>query len=246
MNALFRNDNSRHVRLPLEPKSVQFANRDNHEILFRRISTWLINNRLIQTNIVDTGAWIGDNAIPWAMNTSGLVYAIDPSPDNCRFIREVAALNNLSNVRVIEAALSNTVEPLSTNSNLDHCDFQVGSEGATKLVATTLDLLSLRDVGYVHLDVEGMEFKVIQGMTTLLETDHPIIAFEQHLTTDAVSDLAAYLRDKKYMVFMINEVLPGCRPDCRNFLAFPDTQEYETIVQYLRSYFNDPQLFTRF
>jgi hypothetical protein len=53
-----------------------FKKRDNHEVMFRRINTYLIKNKIIKNNIIDLGAWIGDNSIPWAKNIDGTVYAI--------------------------------------------------------------------------------------------------------------------------------------------------------------------------
>lgn len=248
MKVCFRNDNHISLELPEEQKSYTFATRDSHEVLFRRISTWLINNKFVQRNIIDLGAWIGDNSIPWAKNISGIVYAIDPSDKNCEFIKRVCKLNSIENVAVFQTAISDKREVLSTNQNLDHCSFL--SKGNTLVHAVSLDELhaegKIVDVDYIHLDVEGMEFKVANGMASILNTYHPIVAFEQHLTTDDIPAIVEFFKQNNYMVFLINEELPGCRPDCRNFLAFPDTEKYNDVVKYLRSYFGDLGIFTRF
>lgn len=248
MNCIFRNDNHTNICLPIHPKSGVFANRDNHEVLFRRISMWLINNNFITKNIIDLGAWIGDNSIPWAKNIPGTVYAIDPSPQNCEFIRIVCDLNDVSNVKVFQTAISDREETLSTRESIDHCSFL--NKGDTQIQATSLDVLfqkgEITDVDFVHLDVEGMEFKVVNGMINIIDTYHPIIAFEQHLEIDNILEIITLLKNRNYIVFMINEVLPGCRPDCRNFLALPDSDEFEKVIKYLTSYFGTPTLFTRF
>jgi FkbM family methyltransferase len=247
MISLFRNDNHVEIVLPVHEKSHIFAARDNHEVLFRRISTWLINNKFIKTNIIDLGAWIGDNTIPWAKNISGTVYGIDPSENNCNFIKKVCDLNNISNVTVFQTAVSDIDEFLSTSENIDHCSFVNG--GSTMIAATSLDNLhsqgKIKDIGYVHLDVEGMEFKVVQGMTEIIRLYQPIIAFEQHLQIDNILEIIYFLKSQKYIVFMINEILPGCREDCRNFLAFPSNETFENVVKYLQSYFG-AGIFTRF
>lgn len=63
-NVIFTNDD--HVRILLLNHcfSETFKKRDNHEVLFRRINTFLIKNKIIKNNIIDLGAWIGDNSIP--------------------------------------------------------------------------------------------------------------------------------------------------------------------------------------
>lgn len=248
MICTFQNDNYVSIQLPDHPKSHTFATRDHHEVLFRRISMWLINTKCICKNIIDLGAWIGDNTIPWAKNTSGIVYGIDPSYDNCSFIQSVCNLNNISNVTIFQTAISDKDEQLSTNGNIDHCSFL--DSGQTIVSATSLDSLfrngKIIDIDYVHLDVEGMEYKVLQGMSTIIHTYKPIIAFEQHLNIDNITEICGYLKSKNYIVCMINEILPGCREDCRNFIAFPQSEKFESVIKYLRSYFGNSNIFTRF
>lgn len=248
MQCLFRNDNHVTLDLPHDHRSYTFVNRDNHEVLFRRISTWLINNKFIKRNIIDLGAWIGDNSIPWAKNILGIVYAIDPSDKNCDFITRVCALNNITNVVTIQTAVSDRKEVLCTHQSLDHCSFLL--HGDTKVEAVSLDDLyaegKIVDVDYVHLDVEGMEFKVANGMVNIINAYHPIVAFEQHLTTDNIGEIVNFFKEKNYIVLLIEEELPGCRTDCRNFIAFPNNEKFEMVIRYLRSYFGKVDIFTRF
>jgi FkbM family methyltransferase len=235
-----------------------FGSRNEHEVMFRRISTYLINEGHIRGNIVDLGAWIGDNAVPWAKNIDpksllmppsavgaegALVYAIDPSPDNCQFIRDLASLNNIQNIRVIEKAISDKREVLCTNDHLTHCSFVSDEDSLTvrnQVNAWSLDDLyaagEIADVAYIHLDVEGMENRVVAGATKLINTYKPIIAFEQHLEQDPFIELSAHIAEKGYTVYLINEVLPGCRPDCRNFIAFPSDRFDDAFVEAINTH----------
>jgi FkbM family methyltransferase len=248
MQCLFRNDNDVIINLPDHYRTNTFIDRDNHEVLFRRISTWLINNKFIKRNIIDLGAWIGDNSIPWAKNISGTVYAIDPSDKNCDFINQVCTLNNITNVVTYQTAISDKKEVLCTHQSLDHCSFLL--HGDTKVEAVSLDDLyaegKIVDVDYVHLDVEGMEFKVASGMVNIIDAYHPIVAFEQHLLIDNIGEIVNFFKQRNYMVFLIDEELPECRTDCRNFIAFPNTEKFEMVIDHLRSYFGKVDIFTRF
>lgn len=248
MKAIFKNDNNVEIILPEHEKSAEFSNRDNHEVLFRRICTWLINSKLIDGNIIDLGAWMGDNAIPWAKNISNTVYAIDPSPNNCDFIRIVCELNNIGNISIIQTAISDKIEVLTTYENIDHCSFL--NEGDTKVFAVTLNELHsqdlIKDVGFVHLDVEDMEFKVLNGMTTIIDKYHPIITYEQHIYKNTISEIADFLKARNYNVYLINETLPNCNPDCRNFISFPNESKYKTVIKDMSKYFNLNGLFTQF
>ena len=228
-SVIFTNDDSINISLLNHPFSDYLKVRDKHEVLFRRINTFLIKNKIIKNNIIDLGAWIGDNSIPWAKNIDGFVYAIDPSHDNCKFINETCDLNNISNVKTIQYAISNVNELLTTNDNINHCSFVYGNPGLNgnvKTNAVSLDYLyetkAIENIGYIHLDVEGMEYKILQGSSTLIDNCRPIISFEQHLEIDDYGIILSYLKNKNYTIFLIDEILPVCRHDCRNSFAFPN------------------------
>jgi FkbM family methyltransferase len=260
--AHFSNDNGVAVQYHMNHRFAGlFGSRNEHEVMFRRISTYLINQGHIRGNIVDLGAWIGDNALPWSksllmaqnatserhdtknIGPNSVVYAIDPSPDNCQFIRDLASLNNIQNIRVIEKAISDKREVLCTNDHLTHCSFVSDEDSLTvrnQVNAWSLDDLyvagEIADVAYIHLDVEGMENRVVAGATKLINTYKPIIAFEQHLEQDPFIELSAHIAEKGYVVYLINEILPGCRADCRNFIAFPSDRFDDVFVEAINAH----------
>lgn len=230
----FLNDNNVEINVPDHSYQSGFLPRGNHEEMFRKISTLFINQKIVKKNIIDLGCWIGDNAIPWAKNTSATIYAIDPSPENCAFVELLKKANNVNNVTVIQKAISDSTKIISTNDDLHHSTFSSNDNGVNKLLARSLDDLLkesiIKDVDYIHLDVEGMESLVIKGSTKLINDCRPYIAFEQHLYTDDYKGLSEYLKNLNYSVYLINEILPGCRPDCRNFLALPNEKSPLEIV----------------
>lgn len=237
-SVIFTNDNSVIISLLHHPFSNVLQTRNNHEVIFRRINTFLIKTKYIKNNIVDLGAWIGDNSIPWAKNNNGIVYAIDPSPDNIDFINKTCQLNNIKNVKTLQLAISNKNEILSTNENINHCSFvynNPGINGNVKVNAVSLDYLfnikKIENIGYIHLDVEGMEYKILEGSSKLIDECRPIISFEQHLEIDDYNVILVYLQDKKYTIYLVDEELPGCRPDCRNSFAFPNEIFNETLIK---------------
>jgi FkbM family methyltransferase len=221
--AIFTNDNDTRIDLLDHEFSHVFSNRNNHEIFFRKIHSYLIKNKIIDGNIIDLGAWIGDNSLPWAKQIDHIVYAIDPSPKNINYIEEMSKYNNISNINTIQKPISDKLELVATNDNIDHCTFVDG--GGTQLNAVSLDYLynnnEIDNISFIHLDVEGFEFKVIKGSSKIIDTFNPIITFEQHLGVDNYLDASTYLSKRGYSVYLINEILPGCNVDCRNLIAFP-------------------------
>ena len=94
----------------------------------------------------------------------------------------------------------------------------------------------IKNIGYIHLDVEGMDYKVLVGASNIIDKDRPIITFEQHLEIDDYSLILNFLNKKKYTVFLIDEILPGCRPDCRNSIAFPNEIYSENLINNINHY----------
>lgn len=238
----FKNDDNVSLMLVDHPFSVGFAGREDCEKIFRMINTFLIKNQIIKNNIIDLGAWIGDNSIPWAKNINGIVYAIDPSHENCSYINDMCELNQIKNVKVIQSAISNKNEILTTNDNVNHCSFvygYCGDNGQNKVSAVSLDYLHelkvIENIDYIHLDVEGMEYRVVQGAETIINSYRPIVSFEQHITIDNYDIILSYFKNKNYRVFLVDEIMPGCWPDCRNSFAFPIEIYTDELIEQLNT-----------
>jgi hypothetical protein len=115
---------------------------------------------------------------------------------------------------------------VSYNGNLDHASFFAGTSEKGALRTSTLDDVVGADgadsIGLVHVDVEGFEFAVLRGAEGILRASNPLVLFEGHLRDhQQIVDTCAYLEEFGYSTFMLNEVLPGCDLDCRNFLSVP-------------------------
>lgn len=151
-------------------------------------------------------------------------------------------MNDIKNIKVIQTAVSNKNEMLTTNNDLFHCTFMSNNEkittGINSCKAVSLDYLhetnEIDNIDFIHLDVESMEFSVIMGANCLIDKFRPIIAFEQHLDIDNYIESSKHITDKNFIVYVINEVLPGCRPDCRNFIAFPKELLCDNLIENLK------------
>ena len=220
-----------------------FEKRDNAEVLFRLLIDYLYKNNILDKtqNIIDLGAWIGDNTIPWALKNDGIIYAIDPSHENINYINELSFLNCVSNVKTIQTCVSNQIETVYTDGDLKHTEFNIDS-GNIQLQTTTLDQLLhqniIKDINFIHLDVEGFELKVLEGSINLIKKYNPIICWEGHLTTDNIQGIHNFFTNNSYNTYMINEFFPHCLPDCRNFISIPNKHDLIDIEQ-INSYFND-------
>ena len=243
----FINDGYVKIKIPSDHKhSNTFIARVNKESLFRQIHTYLIRSNIIDStkNVIDLGAWIGDNVMPWSKLFTGKIYAIDPSSENCEFIQIMKEMNSSDNIKILQTAISESNRVLHTHTDLHHTSFVYGNtteEGSTKVESTSLDSLYenriIEDIGYIHLDVEGMEFNVVNGSKSLIDMYRPVVSYEVHLQTDIhVNDLKKHFLSLDYKLFLINEILFGCHSDCRNILAIPSEK---INVDFIKKYSGD-------
>lgn len=222
----------------------EFQSRRKSEAKFRELCMRLILPHLNPLQwILDVGCWKGDNTIPWAALGYN-VLAVDPSHNNCEFIKRTAKLNNVHrNVMVVETGLGNKQEELTFKGGVDHLSFHVQSSGSGE----KLKLQRLQDLavvahnhmyfGFLHLDVEGFELHVLEGATEVIERDSPWIVFETHFLEEEkrVIDIFILLSGYGYTFFMIPECC-GASRECRNILAVPkhipfDLAPFQDILQ---------------
>ena len=227
----------------------EFQYRPSKEPSLRALVTAIYRAGIANTTkgILDCGAWIGDNAVPWALQYTGAqVYAIDPSEKNCEYIRELGRINNCNNLVTLCMALSDKAETLRTPNGIDHCSFvyhevekkDVTGATFTEAVATTIDQLraegTIGSLGLLHLDVEGMEHRVVLGADRVITEDRPIVFYEVHLDLDAhIPLIESYFAEKGYTVYVLDQVLQFCRTDCRNCIAVPNELlgAFETVKE---------------
>ena len=212
----------------LVKRNINYMTRPFAEVLFRKTifefyKSGYINNTF---SIIDIGSWISDNSIVWSqyLSESGKVIAIDPSYDNIAYGQELAKLNQIKNIKFVQAVCADKSGiKLDFEGTIDHASFKITTK-ENHMLSTTIDEIIDEDgssVGLFHVDVEGFELSVLKGAASLINRDLPVISFEQHISRENVNEITSFLREFDYRVFMVNEVLPGCTLDCRNFLALP-------------------------
>jgi FkbM family methyltransferase len=119
----------------------------------------------------------------------GHVYAFEPLPENVYQVRANIALNNFSNVDVIEAAVAERPGTESFGRGGDHAtghltDIAGGPCGNVVVKAVSLDdqvfAQNARPPDFIKIDVEGAESRVLAGAKRVLETHRPILLVALH------------------------------------------------------------------
>ena len=214
-------------------KTYDFNKRTEAEALLREVVHTLYASGTLSADksIIDIGAWIGDNSLVWSrlLNPeTARVYAIDPSAANIAFGQEVAALNGIDNISWHAAACSDQDgRKLYYEGAIAHTRFNEDGIGKLSPVeTTTLDTIvgagNWGSIGLIHIDVEGMEKKVLAGARNILRDSRPIVVYEQHICEEDPLAVFDPLKSDDYRLYWINEVLLESSLDCRNFVAVPN------------------------
>jgi len=181
--------------------------------------------------VIDIGAHQGTHtkAFSEMVGPAGFVYSFEPQRLMYLNMCATLALNSIENVCAVNLAIGD----ISGSVRIAEFDYhrrghfsgmRISSENTGELI----DLLPLdqwleskerRDVGFLKVDVEGMEIKVLQGCLNAIKTHQPIIYHEFHADdTEHGSALRDFHRMNGYEVF--RHAPYGFNPN--NFFAHED------------------------
>jgi len=138
------------------------------------------------TVVFDVGAQAGFYTLLASVlvGAQGRVFAFEPVPSNLAYLRRHMELNGVSNVSVIDAAVTDrpgwTQFELGPSASMGH----LSPHGAIRVRTVCLDdLVRSKEIpvpGHVKIDVEGSELLVLRGAQSLLAAFHPTL----YLATD--------------------------------------------------------------
>ena len=80
-----------------------------------------------------------------------------------------------------------------------------------------------------------LNFHAIQGAEKIINSYRPVVSFEQHITIDNYNIILSYFKNKNYRVFLVDEIMPGCWPDCRNSFAFPMELYTDELIEQINT-----------
>ena len=148
------------------------------------------------------------------------VHCFEPLAECCRYIQD----HHAANITVHNAALADRTGELElhvpiiggravyTRASLDRPE---GRYESRRVEVRTLDSYELTDVGFIKIDVEGLEAAVLRGAQRLLETCHPTMLVEidraRH-TQSSFLGVHAFLQERGYTAHICDAgKLVACR-----------------------------------
>jgi FkbM family methyltransferase len=118
------------------------------------------------------------------VGSAGRVFAFEPAPNNIANIKKHLAMNHLTNVTLVEAAVSNfdgissfDCSPAAVSGRL--CP---GGPLAVRTISLDheVDCGNLPEPDYIKIDAEGAELLILEGARNLLLRCHPTLSVETH------------------------------------------------------------------
>lgn len=135
--------------------------------------------------VVDVGANLGYYSLLASrlVGPSGRVIALEPNSENCRLLLSSLRLNGSTNVELLPVAADGTTgwayysTHVGSNGGLIEAGDLLAHPGVVVPTFRLDELVSGR-VGFLKMDVEGAEGRVMRGATGIIERDRPIVTTE--------------------------------------------------------------------
>jgi len=134
----------------------------------------------------DLGAHVGYFSLLAAalVKGSGRVISFEPNPENIRYLERHVSMNDYSNVKIVEAAISDVNGVARFNSEKESSKCNLSTDGDIQVVTRTIDALvetgEIPPPDYMKIDVEGSEFKALNGAHGTLEKYRPTMFVSTH------------------------------------------------------------------
>jgi FkbM family methyltransferase len=182
--------------------------------------------------VVDIGAGTGTEAVPIAglVGPEGRVIAVEAHPDTARVLRRAVEVNGLSNVEVVEIAISDQPGTTRIGDSPEAGTNSIMGDGEVTVECDTvdavLDRLRVEQIDLLKMNIEGAERLAIRGMErTAPRTRRMVISCHDFLGTEWGETrelVGAWLTAHGFTVVTRPE---DPRPWCRDYLYATATAE---------------------
>ncbi|MCW4018312.1 MAG: FkbM family methyltransferase [Candidatus Bathyarchaeota archaeon] len=144
-----------------------------------------VKDTLADTDFIDAGAFIGDTALILNELNPHRIYSFEPCAEQLALLEKTLKMNKLTNVVPVRSALGNQ-KCSSKLFLLETASFLTNDgEGGEEVPVTTIDSFREQnglDVGLIKMDIEGSEFKAVQGAEKTIKTDKPVLIISLYHT----------------------------------------------------------------
>lgn len=145
-----------------------------HKHHLNMIKHW---ERIIDKNIIDVGAYIGDSAIILQNYTREKVYSFEAVSANYQLMLQTIQLNKANNVVPIQKALGSKSEKLKISLYGAGSSIAINkNQEFEEVEVITLDSFVCEhnlEIGFIKVDIEGFEMEFLQGALETIRKQKP-------------------------------------------------------------------------
>ena len=173
--------------------TIYYDNPEEFRIIKREVFTnhiYYIELEKEDPAIIDLGAYIGDTVLYFKkLYPKSTITAVEPLPENIKLLKKNMEENQLENVRIVEAAVSNSQSEIDfymdSNENGWYTLAGIKDGGWGKqqksrkitVACVTLDDLIESEVDLLKIDVEGAEEQVLSSSRKLRQVKNIILEY---------------------------------------------------------------------
>ena len=160
--------------------------------------------------IYDVGAHVGyySAIASLLVGQKGSVIAFEPRPINIAFFKKHMRINDLGNVELVEAGVSDKTGEGSFQANTGTGTGHLSENGNITVKVVTLDGLyrtgKCPKPDLIKIDVEGGEMAVLEGAREMIEESKPTLLVATHGDTE-YEFVVRFLEETGYEYDMLNE-----------------------------------------
>jgi FkbM family methyltransferase len=136
--------------------------------------------------VFDVGSHVGFYALLSSVlvGDAGKVIAFEPLPRNLEFLRKHLDINRVTNVEVVEAAVSNKAGSAMFEAKGSSYTGEISERGTVNVRLVQLDELYRNQQiplpNLIKIDVEGAEAQVLEGCRNILQSARPVLLVATH------------------------------------------------------------------
>ena len=136
--------------------------------------------------VFDIGAHVGFYTLLSSLlvGSRGRVVAFEPIPENLNYLKQHLEINSVSNVDIIEAAVSDRHGHDRLSSGLSSSMWHLDAQGELEVRTISLDELVLNaklpPPNLIKMDIEGAEVLALNGSARVLNECHPVVVLSTH------------------------------------------------------------------
>jgi FkbM family methyltransferase len=182
----------------------------NQQILFEK---WVKEGDVI----FDIGAHVGFYTLLGSVLVGGRgqVVAFEPVPKNLSYLKKHLQMNSVSNVEVVEAAVSDRHGHVCLSSGPSNSMWHIDAQGELEVQTVSLDDLVLNaklpPPNVIKMDIEGAEFLALNGSARVVKEFHPVLLLSTH-GIDVHQKCCRFLESAGYRLTPIGQTsLDKCR-----------------------------------